>query len=164
MPIVSVNMMIHHDSPNADSITGPSNQSLFVDVSADSRCIQHKPPLESIGPYFYRPTSLSLQLELSKVMGGYPQIVHFHRIFHHKTNHFGGSPIFRKPRRWTPDSVPTPDCATFAAGSLDASESSQQPYVKRTSKMKMDTMVNLQMGVSENSVPPNPMVNDHYPY
>ena len=109
----------HDDPPRLTQcglITGPSNQSLFVDVSADSRCIQHKPPLESIGPYFYRPTSLSLQLELSKVMGGYPQIVHFHRIFHHKTNHFGGSPIFRKPRRWTPDSVPTPDCGHVCRG------------------------------------------------
>jgi hypothetical protein len=164
MPIVSVNMMIHHDSPNADS-------SLDLQINL---CLLMFQPTQDVSntnlhwnllDHIFIDQLLCLyNWSFPKSWGGTPKSSIFIGFSITKPTILADPPFFGNPGGELPIRSPHPTAATFAAGSLDASESSQQPYVKRTSKMKKDTMVNLQMGVSENSVPPNPMVNDHYPY
>ena len=112
MPIVSVNMMIHHDSPNADS-------SLDLQINLCLLMFQPTEDVSNTNLHWNLLDHIIIDQLLCLYNWGFPKswggTPHFHRIFHHKTNHFGGSPIFRKPRRWTPVG-PTPDCGHVCRG------------------------------------------------
>jgi hypothetical protein len=62
-----------------------------------------------------------------------------------------------------------PDAATGILGTSidcgsDANSQQHAPWSPWSSSWELWIEVGLYMGVSENSVPLNPMVNDHYPY